>query len=204
MKAVAGVAGLAAALGGTVYLSTSGNGGETARTTNTAAIAPLAQATSPSAAASTTQARKPAAGTTSSLPPDVAKKIKEAREAGAKYGVKVQHPIIPKAVKPVADVQRSTAAGTDGSVRVIWARGDLTGQQELAYVAGGVTAYQGAECSQTFKFATNPAPAKKDNLVMCWKTSPTKSVAAMVVDFKGHPSRTKAIEAINAKWQNMD
>jgi hypothetical protein len=38
---------------------------------------------------------------------------------------------------------------------------------------------------------------------MCWRTTATKSVVAIVVDPKGKPSRDKALAAIEQKWRSM-
>jgi hypothetical protein len=141
-----------------------------------------------------------------SLPPEVRKSIDAARERMRKDGVEVKRPVVPKVPQAAAQDIETTTQGSlkeGGIVRVLSARGDLTGQRELAYVAGGVQKYRDVSCSQTFQFSTNPKPAKKDNLLMCWRTSATKSVAAIVVDPKGHPSKDKALAALEHKWGSM-
>lgn len=139
------------------------------------------------------------------ISPEVLKSIEAAREQMRKEGVEIQRPVVPKATTTAADIQMTTKGSLKegGIVRMITARGDLTGQRELAYVAGGVAKHRNVPCTQTFKFSTNPAPAKRANLLMCWRTSAKKSVIAMVVDPKGHPSRDKAVDAIAEKWRSM-
>jgi hypothetical protein len=215
--AAAGVVGLAAVLGGGAYLTTSAIRGNNATTTlDTAAIGPAAVATtapdspppSASATASAVASPTPATSTTAtpSVPPEVAEQIKEARENGKKFGVKVMRPVTPTtAAPPPADLKETTTGSIaeGGIVRVMSGHGDLTGQGELGYVAGGISKYRGNECSQTYQFATDLQPKKRQNMLMCWRITAQKSVAAIVVDYKGHPSRDKAAEAIDAQWQRM-
>ncbi|GGN61425.1 hypothetical protein GCM10010112_18580 [Actinoplanes lobatus] len=221
--AVAGVAGLAAVLGGAAYVTTSAIVSRGSATTTDGA-APIIPATSPPstpkdvepvAPATTTQeARKakpsPTIPTTDvtgkPLSEEVRQRIKEARRKMAEDGVEVQHPVTPKAVRPLGEVQTTTEGSfaEGGMIRILSARGDLTGQRELSGVAGGIEKYGNVSCSQTFKFATSPRPAKKPNLLMCWRATPDKSVAAIVVDPKGNPSRERAVAAIQKKWKTMD
>ncbi|GLW32585.1 hypothetical protein Areg01_55230 [Actinoplanes regularis] len=122
----------------------------------------------------------------------------------AEDGVAVQHPVAPK-VKPLQDIQTTTEGSfaEGGMIRILSAHGDLTGQRELSGVAGGVEKHGNVSCSQTFKFATSPRPEKKPNLLMCWRATAEKSVAAIVIDPKGHPSHEKAAAAIEKRWNTM-
>ncbi len=133
------------------------------------------------------------------------KSIEAARERMRKDGVEVQRALTPTVPQTAEEIDMTTRGSlkSGGIVRVLAAREDLTGQRELAYVAGGVRKYRNVPCSQTFKFSTNPKPARKDNLLMCWRTTATKSVVAIVVDPKGKPSRDKALAAIEQKWRSM-
>jgi hypothetical protein len=128
--------------------------------------------------------------------------IEKARQDGEKHGIKVTRPL-PQPATTVAGIQQADSGRLGGTVRVVSAPGDLTGQRELTWVAGGVSKYKGYDCSQTFKFNTNPVPTRKPNLLMCWRTSAQKSVIAVVVDAKGHPSKDKALAAISQRWNSM-
>ena len=155
--------------------------------------------TSPSPAATS-------ATPTPSLPAKVAASIKAAREKMAKDGVQVKHPpLLQQTIAPVVGLSRTTV-GTlknGGIVRVVSARSDLTGQQELAWVAGGITEHGADKCSQTVKLYNKPQPEKKANLLLCWRTSATKSVVAVVVDPQGRPSTPKALAELDKKWMSM-
>lgn len=212
--AVGGTA-AAAALGVGAFLITDHLTRNGSSTTDVAALAPAAtsaSATSASDPSSSTGKPSPASSAgapsaSASLPPvsdAVRKQIMQAREQGAKHGVKVTRPLREQAVTAPVDLQRSTV-GTfkTGIVRLVTARSDLTGQQELGWVAGGVTDHGDDHCSQTFRLFNSPAPEKKPTLLLCWRTSPTKSVVAALVDPKGHPSIVKALQAVDDKWKSM-
>jgi hypothetical protein len=138
---------------------------------------------------------------------EVRDKIEAARRKMAKDGVKVDRPLAPKVTRQLTDgdvqMTQSGSLKDGGIVRVVAAPGDLTGQRELAWVDGGVNKYRGVDCSQTFKFSTNPAPVMKPNLLLCWRTSAVKSVIAVVVDPNGHPSKDKAVKELEKKWKSM-
>jgi hypothetical protein len=217
-----GTAGLAAVLGAGAYVVTSQivDEPETTVAQEVAPIAPTVDRTNATpdvtssagapSPASASPSISPVPTTDASgrpIPSHVVEEIKEARRKMAKDGVPVKPPILPKvAAKPVSDVKRTTTGSIQkgGIVRVITARGDLSGQEELAYVAGGVWKEGKASCTQTFQFSTNPAPGKRDNLLMCWRTDPEKSVIAMVVDPKGDPSENKALKVLADNWRSLD
>ncbi|GAA0422923.1 hypothetical protein Aca07nite_24000 [Actinoplanes capillaceus] len=203
-----GVTGLAAVLGTGAYVITgqvlADRHADVIRGQRIVAPSPVAPAStsgSPEPSATPTAASKKASPT----PSTAAEEIKEARRKMAKDGVEVQRPVAPKSTTSADDVKTTTEGSLKegGIVRMVTARGDLTGRGELAYVAGGVRKHRNASCSQTFQFSTNPRPAKKDNLLMCWRTSPVKSVLAIVVDPKGRPSRDKAVDALEKSWRAM-
>jgi hypothetical protein len=209
-----GVAGLAALLGTGAYVITDHVTDRSAATTDVGALA--RQAPGSSAASGSTgpatgasgggpSASQSQASVRPSIPAEVVAKIQEAREKMARDGVKVDRPVVPRATMAASDVESSTTGSLKegGILRLVTARGDLTGERELAYVAGGVERHRGVPCSQTFKFSTNPTPAKRVNLLMCWRTSAKKSVVAMVVDPEGHPSPDKAVDALEKKWRSM-
>ncbi|MCO8273176.1 hypothetical protein M1L60_21520 [Actinoplanes sp. TRM 88003] len=140
-----------------------------------------------------------------SVPAEVRKKIEDARRKMAEDGVPVQGAVeqqMTSAGQRLAVTTQETRT-KGGTLTVTAARGDLTGQGRLANVSGGVGRHRGVPCSQTFQFSAQAVPAKKDNLLMCWRVTANKSVVAMVVDLDGKPSRDKAVDAIDKKWSEM-
>jgi len=216
-RAAVGAAGLAAVLGGGAYLATSMIANDKSTVApQTRAAEPIVVASSPAAepeaaaptaaaSASVSAAAASASAAAASIAPEVRRKIDAARKKMAEDGVEIQRPVPPKTTAKANDVKVTTKGSLKegGIVRMVTAREDLTGQRELAWVAGGVQKFRDVPCSQTFQFSTNPTPEKKANLLMCWRTSAKKSVVAIVVDPKGHPSRDKAVNALEKTWRTM-
>src|SRR3954447_679781 len=182
VRIAASAAGLAAVLGVGAYVITDNLAdGDTVTSTGVPAAQPpisgsaTAGGVSPSGSLSATSSTSPSPAP--SLAPDVAATIAETRRKMAEDGVPVQRPATPrKTVTAAASIMRDTVGSLKegGIVRIVSARGDLTGQSELAWVAGGVAKHRNVDCSQTFKFATSPKPARKPNLLLCWRTSARK------------------------------
>lgn len=107
-------------------------------------------------------------------------------------------------------VMVATSVSSSGSLpkdrrtlRVVWGRGDLTGQQELALVADAGRPVGSARCTQNF--AVPPAPARvRPTMLMCWRTSPTKSVYTMLVDVERPPSEADSVAALDRVWATFD
>lgn len=211
-----GALGLAAVLGTGAYVITdqlTGRQSEDARPVDVPVAAPVAPASGstvsatpegPTAEPSTSAQATPSAAP-SSLSASVMESIREARRKMAEDGVRVQRPIQPKTTRTAEDVQMTTQGSLKegGIVRVVSAPEDLTGQRELAWVAGGVTRHRGVECSQTVRLSNDAQPQRKPNLLICWRTSAKKSVIAIVVDPQGRPSRSKAVGALEKKWRSI-
>jgi hypothetical protein len=215
-RVAAGVAGLAAILGGGAYMATSAIIADKSTTSTDVSAqqmptgsAPDPAVASPDSGANGSTTKNTQLPTTdvsgSPIPSKIVEEVRKAREKMARDGVKVRRPVPRQQPEtPPEQIERKTTGTVkDGQVRVVAALGDLTGQAELRYVAGGITEYRDAQCSQTFKFASSPQPAKKANLLMCWRTSAQKSVVAMVVDPEGKPSKNKAVKALEKKWRSM-
>ncbi|HEX8344216.1 MAG TPA: hypothetical protein VF657_05665 [Actinoplanes sp.] len=222
-QAVAGGVGLAALLGAGAFLVTQQRADDS-RTTLTNVGAPTlalsvdpatspsestaasTAATSPSAAASASpRSATPRPAASPSLPPEVAKRIAAARRAAEKDGVPVLRPV-PQATADVAEVKVANTGSLKEdkqTMRLVSGRGDLSGQKELAWVADDGQVVGSSRCSQTFKLANNTKPERKPNLLICWRTSATKSVYTVAVDLDGDPSEQKSVAAIDAEWKRL-
>jgi hypothetical protein len=214
-RAAVGVVGLAALLGGGAFLITEQltDGGTVID--DSGALAPLTPATSPSAKASSSApatSRAPA-GTVSrrptsapaEKPTSARERVQAAREAAAKNGVEVQRPLPVAPAQALSDVQvtNSGSLKEDGrTLRVVSARGDLTGYRELAWVTGAEKVGD-ASCTQTFKFADNATAERKPNLLICWRTSSTASAYTVMVDLDGKPSKQDSVAALAKQWSRL-
>jgi hypothetical protein len=212
-RMVVGAAGLAALLGGGAFLVTqaltskpaivaSESGARTSMAPPADAPSDAPSAPSPVTGRSVVPTPVPSVSSTNK---SVEQEIRDARSAAAKDGVPLERPRVTDTAT-AADV-RVTNSGSlkkaGRTLRVVSARGDLTGQRELGWVAGGARAYGDATCSQTVQFANSGSPRKVPNLLICWQTSATRSVVTVMVDVHGHPSREASVAALDKRWAEL-
>jgi hypothetical protein len=210
-RVAVGTAGLAALLGAGAYVVTDRLMEETGQVT-AQEVAVIPPATDPEAAPSavtpsTVSPASPSPSETTAAAPlsdEAVTEILKARKKMADDGVEVKRPL--KGGGGASDSVQATTEGSlnsGGIVRMVTAREDLTGKRELAWISGGVKKYRDVPCSQTIRLSPDTPPEKKDNLLICWRTSEAKSVISVVVDPEGHPSRRKAVDALEKEWRSM-
>ena len=214
-QAAVGAVGVAAILGAGAFLVTE------AVTRDSGAPEPAALAPQPTATSAATSAaparkasRPPAVSVSRTPSPSAsartktaAERVAAARSAAAEDGVKVQRPLPAATAAGMLGDVTVTDSGSlredGGTLRVVSARGDLTGHQELGWVADDGDPVGSARCSQTFRFAGNTKPARKPNLLVCWRTSAAKSVYTVTVALDGHPSKQDSVAALAKRWNSM-
>jgi hypothetical protein len=210
----AGAAGLAVLLGGGAYLITT-RAGETTPPSPTGALAPVgapdataegiavpAATPSSSRGAAMSPPRSLAMSPSRSLAID--QRAKAAREYGAKHSRPVQRALTPAPnVKAAVDVQERSEPVENGSLRIITARSDLTGQRALLWAADKGKPHGDVTCTQNFHFSDKQEASVRPNLLLCWRTSDDKSVATILVDQGGEPSRDRSAEIIDREWAKL-
>ncbi|UWP81903.1 hypothetical protein [Dactylosporangium fulvum] len=82
-------------------------------------------------------------------------------------------------------------------------RTDLTGQRELGWVAGQGEPFGSAHCTQQLRLIPGGPVVTKPELLICWRTSPVKSVYTVAVSLDGHPSREISVAAIDEAWDEL-
>jgi hypothetical protein len=218
-QVVAGVVGLAALLGGGAFFVTeqlTGDNGKVA--TDTGALAPLAPAMSAGTAAAgsrsapaTPSSKSPASHAPSAAatprPKTTAERIAAARGKAAKAAGQVRPPLPPNGNVTVADGVTESNSGSlkkDGAtLRLVSARSDLTGLRELAWAADDGVPVGDARCTQNFHFSGGAPAVEKPTMMLCWRTSATKSVFTVAVVLKGRPSAETSVAAIDKQWAKL-
>jgi len=125
-------------------------------------------------------------------------------------------PAAPKSAQaqPRVDAQKEGVAKvtvtTSGSVskdkktlKVVSAPTDLSGQRELAWAADNGRAVGDARCTQNFQFNPQSRAGVRPTMLLCWRTSPTKSVYTVLVDLSQKPSEKMSVAAIDKAWKAM-
>jgi len=109
--------------------------------------------------------------------------------------------------RSVSDQIHVTNSGTikqdRRTLRVISAYGDLTGQRELAWAADTGHPVGAARCTQNFRFNPGSKVGERPTMLLCWRTSATKSVATIAVDLTHRPSEAESVATIDEVWRRM-
>ncbi|GIF17757.1 hypothetical protein Ate02nite_04870 [Paractinoplanes tereljensis] len=134
-------------------------------------------------------------------------RIKAAREAATKDGVGVKHPRTQETVTVKDDggvvESNSGSLKTGGSMRIVSAPFDLTGRRELAWVAGKGRKVGNAECTDKIQLSNEDKPETRPMMLLCWRTSATKSVVTVAVVPKGRPNAATSVAELNKQWAKM-
>ncbi|WP_199516756.1 hypothetical protein [Nucisporomicrobium flavum] len=218
-QALAGVAGLAV-LGAGAFAVTSQVTAET-RSHDTAAEAPLPAATSSSSAADATSgpaspaAAGPASPAAAGSAPAAAAKPKTTQEqieavkgtAAKNTAQRIRRPLA-AAVDAVADEDLTvTTIGSlkddKATIKVVSARLDLTGQRELGWVAGKGEKAGSASCTQKIRVSPDLPARLRPTLLLCWRTSASRSVYTVAVNLTGKPSVKASVAQIDKAWSAL-
>jgi hypothetical protein len=214
MRILVGAAGSAVVLGGAAYLVTAQvlDRREDTVTRNAEAPAPLgtpSSAAAPSVAAASTapahqtKTASPKAGVPSSPTTSYAAKgdVERAREAAERDG----HPVLPALGAAAAEgqINQRDEPRKNGTLRVLTAKSDLTGQGPLLWAADRGSAVGDARCTQNFHFSNKAKAAVQPNLLLCWRTSAARSVVTVLVDYDGHPSTADSLKIIDREWAKL-
>jgi hypothetical protein len=89
-------------------------------------------------------------------------------------------------------------------VRVVAARADLTGTLELAWAADAGHKVGAVNCTNTTRLTPDQPPRVRPTLMLCWRTSPSLSVYALVIDPKATSPvpTTDAAATVDAVWRS--
>jgi hypothetical protein len=94
--------------------------------------------------------------------------------------------------------------GPDGAqLRVVSARFDLTSRWKLLGVADAGQPVGSARCTQSFRVDGSPTPQSRPGLLLCWRTSPFKSIVVVATRAAGRPEAAVGAAVISREWANM-
>ena len=91
----------------------------------------------------------------------------------------------------------------DGSINVVTAKADLTGQRELAMAADNGTPVGDVRCTQRLRFANAMAPRTLPMVLLCWRVSAHKSVLTLATAKTGSPSPAASAAIIDREWAKL-
>jgi hypothetical protein len=95
------------------------------------------------------------------------------------------------------------SAGPAKTIRLVVARTDLSGKLEQAWAVGSGTQVGSDRCTHNTRITPGSKPRVRPTVLVCWRTSPSLSAYALVID----PKATAAIPdadgaaAVDAAWR---
>jgi hypothetical protein len=170
----------------------------------TPSLVPVPSEVAQPALSAATAARTPSPA--ASEADSVAKRIAEARASAAAAGFPLQRPLIQTggtASGPITVTNTGSLQQDGASMRIVTARHDLTGQEELALAADGGVRVGDVHCTQNFRFSTDATAHERPTMLLCWRTSAAKSVLTLAVVRQGRPSKAVSAAAIDKQWAKL-
>jgi len=103
----------------------------------------------------------------------------------------------------VHEITHGSPKSKKGTIKVVSARLDLTGQRELSWIVDEGEPVGDAHCSQRFRIMAGGPVAVKPTLLVCWRTGKTKSVYTVAINMLEKPSRKASVAAISKEWARL-
>ena len=223
-QAIVGAAGAAAVLAGAAFLAVQLNDSDQESLPEPAAMAPQTTTTSDPAATSgatsapvsvapsvtrTSQVPKPAAPVERSPSPTPPARSREATPdaaaSPAAAGGAVKDLRSKLSLPQEGAVNERTEALRNGTIRIVTAKRDLTGKRELLLAGDeGKPVGDGVTCTSDVKINAAVEEVQQPTMLLCWRTSKSRSVVTMAVIPKGDPPTAASAEIIAKEWAKLD
>lgn len=216
-KALVAFLGLAAVVGGGFYGVTTWLAARESITTITDALGPVAVSsptTRPRASAKPARPKRtpapgPAPATKSAArqqyrpSPTPTSTLTDDQIAAVQVGRLLERPH-PAGSASASAVTVTNETAADGSlIRVVSARRDLTAQWESLWAADGGRSVGPARCTQNFKIDGSTYAENRPGMLLCWRTSPAKSVVTVATVRSGRPSPASSVAVVDREWSRI-
>jgi hypothetical protein len=155
-----------------------------------------------------------ASTTASGAPQTVAERVAAAKAAGAKSDGRIKRPLPNPAGAVAADRVRTTEDGVTiretgslkkgpGTMRIVSARRDLTGEREFAWPADAGESVGNARCTHKLRLSPDAEMQVLPTLLLCWRTSAARSVCIVAVKLNAQPSKRAIVSEIDRVWSKL-
>jgi len=135
-------------------------------------------------------------------PEKVRKEVQRARAQAAADGIPLKRPLKQKTL--TSAIEERTEKIKNGTVRVMSAKEDLTGQRALSYAGDqGKPVGGGISCTNKIRFSKGVPATERPSVLLCWRTSSERSVVTMAVTPKDKPSTATSIDLIKREWARL-
>ncbi|MEU4429001.1 hypothetical protein AB0F81_51055 [Actinoplanes sp. NPDC024001] len=209
-QAVVGIAGAAAVLAGAGFLATQLMSEEQPSLPEPAAMAPLTASApastpaEPSAEPSVTRTSKSpkAAKPVELSPAPTVSRTPDAAPTPTSTASPTQGSQL--SVQSQDGVTERTEALANGTIRIVSARSDLSGQRELALAGDqGKSVGDGVRCTNEVRIASGLPAGQRPTMLLCWRTSKARSVVTMAMVPKGDAPTAKSVDIIGKEWAKL-
>ncbi|GGM97710.1 hypothetical protein FHR83_000244 [Actinoplanes campanulatus] len=178
----------------------------------------------PAALAPQTTPASPTVGAAGISPSDARTPGKATKQAAPAHRSPAHTPASSRQASPAPDAARASSVISDlrkrfgfggpeiadrteklgeGTVRIVTAQSDLTGDRELILAGDdGTEVGGGVHCTTDVPNDTVMSPAPE--MLMCWRTSPERSVITMTTTPEGEPSTADSVVVIQREWDRLD
>jgi hypothetical protein len=103
----------------------------------------------------------------------------------------------------VGGIDVVTTKESDGTLKVVSARQDLTGYEELGWAADRGERIGDVRCTQRIKISADTSVRTQSTLLLCWRTSSSRSVYTVAVKYDGRPSEQVSAAEIDRVWVTL-
>jgi hypothetical protein len=165
-----------------------------------ASAAPASAAPPPASRRATVARPTRAAGTA-----EVRRQIDAARQKAAEDGIPLQRPLVASTAAPAHDAdsyaEQSRRLAGGGTMRIISARYDLSGQREMLWAADRGHPVGDVRCTNNFHFSATGVATVRPTMLLCWRTSDDRSVVVLTV--AKNPSGADSAGVIDKRWNEL-
>ncbi|WP_250033357.1 hypothetical protein [Paractinoplanes maris] len=102
-----------------------------------------------------------------------------------------------------ASLNRHEETTRSSRIRVTSAGFDLTGKPELSIVGDPGWEVGAARCTKTVRSATGEQVRVMPSVLVCWRTSPRRSVVTVATAKRGRPSSGESVAVIDREWARL-
>lgn len=127
-----------------------------------------------------------------------------AREAIKKDSSPLKRPLEPAKAGSVAITETTRKLDGEATMRIFTALGDLTGQRPLDWAADKGTSTGNSRCTQKFRFSRDEPGRVRPTMLLCWRTSATRSAAVLSVTPNGTPSTEETTATLADEWKKLN
>ncbi|MFF0376390.1 hypothetical protein [Actinoplanes missouriensis] len=218
-QAIVGIAGATAVLAGAGFLVLQLNSSEQPSLPEPAALAPLtgsAQASAPTGneagdaepgrtgEAEPSETRTPAKSTKPADAVEISPTPSPSPSAAEADASAASEDRLRAATVTAGPVSERTELLENGTIRIVSAPRDLTGERDLQLAADrGKPAGQGVKCTTKVRIAGGVPESARPTMLLCWRTSEERSVVTMAVVPSGEPPTRSSVKIIGKEWAKL-